>query len=92
MHERNAFEEQINQRLTEQLEKLDVLKGRQLKQLDLDFADNKQLESVKQNRKEQRQREIEHNFESYLEWIQDTMTTEKEPYIQLIAVITGAEG
>ena len=61
-------------------------------QLDLDFADNKQLESVKQNRKEQRQREIEHNFESYLEWIQDTMTTEKEPYIQLIAVITGAEG
>lgn len=73
-------------------EKLDVLKGRQLKQLDLDFADNKQLESVKQNRKEQRQREIEHNFESYLEWIQDTMTTEKEPYIQLIAVITGAEG
>ena len=92
VHERNAFEEQINQRLTEQLEKLDVLKGRQLKQLDLDFADNKQLESVKQNRKEQRQREIEHNFESYLEWIQDTMTTEKEPYIQLIAVITGAEG
>ena len=69
-----------------------MLKGRQLKQLDLDFADNKQLESVKQNRKEQRQREIEHNFESYLEWIQDTMTTEKEPYIQLIAVITGAEG
>jgi superfamily II DNA or RNA helicase len=92
VHERNAFEAQINQRLTEQLYKLDVLKGRQLKQLDLDFAENKQLESVKQNRKEQRQREIEHNFNSYLEWIQDTMTTEKEPYIQLIAVITGAEG
>ncbi|WP_233962470.1 DEAD/DEAH box helicase [Shewanella indica] len=92
VQERNVFEAQINQRLTEQLAKLDVLKGRQLTQLELDFADNKQLESVKQNRKEQRQREIEHNFESYLEWIQDTMTTEKEPYIQLIAVITGAEG
>ncbi|WP_407065769.1 hypothetical protein, partial [Escherichia coli] len=25
-------------------------------------------------------------------WIEDTMTTEKEPYIQVIAVITGAEG
>ncbi|MGD7785741.1 hypothetical protein ACQCZM_29490, partial [Escherichia coli] len=24
--------------------------------------------------------------------IEDTMTTEKEPYIQVIAVITGAEG
>ena len=47
---------------------------------------------MKQSRKAQRQREIEHNFESYLEWIQETMTTEQTPYIQLIAVITGAEG
>lgn len=91
-HDRTAFETHINQRLTEQLEKLDELKGRQLKQLELDFADNKQQESVKTSRKEQRQREIDHNFDSYLEWIQETMTTEKEPYIQLIAVITGAEG
>ena len=43
-------------------------------------------------RQAQRQREIDHNFESYIEWIEETMTTEKEPYIQLIAVITGAEG
>ncbi|MGE6100749.1 DEAD/DEAH box helicase [Aeromonas salmonicida] len=91
-HERTAFETHINQRLTEQLEKLDELKGRQLKQLELDFADNKQLASVKLSRKEQRLREIDHNFDSYLEWIQETMTTEKESYIQLIAVITGAEG
>mgnify|MGYP000075265160 CR=1 FL=1 len=56
------------------------------------FADNKQVEAVKQSRQAQRQREIEHNFESYIEWIEETMTTEKEPYIQLIAVITGAEG
>ncbi|HCK6317197.1 TPA: hypothetical protein N0T69_004824, partial [Salmonella enterica] len=61
-------------------------------QLELDFADNKQQLSVKQSRKEQRQREIEHNFDSYIQWIEDTMTTEKEPYIQVIAVITGAEG
>lgn len=92
IHERNAFEAHINVRLNEHLEKLNVLRNRQIEQLELDFSDNKQKESVKLNRKEQRQREIEHNFDSYLEWIQETMTTEKEPYIQVIAVITGAEG
>lgn len=91
-HDRQAFEDKINQQLNEHLEKLDVLRERQIGQLELDFAENKQQESVKQNRKEQRQREIEHNFDSYIEWIEDTMTTEKEPYIQVIAVITGAEG
>ena len=92
IHERNAFEAHINVRLNEHLEKLNELRNRQIEQLELDFSDNKQKESVKLNRKEQRQREIEHNFDSYLEWIQETMTTEKEPYIQVIAVITGAEG
>lgn len=91
-HDRQAFEDKINQQLTEHLEKLDVLRKRQIGQLELDFAENKQQESVKQNRKEQRKREIENNFDSYIEWIEDTMTTEKEPYIQVIAVITGAEG
>lgn len=91
-HDRQAFEDKINQQLNEHLEKLDVLRERQIGQLELDFAENKQQESVKQSRKEQRQREIEHNFNSYIEWIEDTMTTEKEPYIQVIAVITGAEG
>jgi len=92
VHERNAFEKQIDKQLNDHLQKLDVLKGRQLNQLELDFADNKQQGAVKLSRKEQRQREIEHNFDSYIDWIQDTMTTEKEPYIQVIAVITGAEG
>lgn len=92
VQKRNAFETEINLRLTAQLEKLDALKSRQLQQLTLDFAGNKQAETVKQSRQAQRQREIEHNFESYIEWIEETMTTEKEPYIQLIAVITGAEG
>lgn len=91
-HDRQAFEDKINQQLTEHLEKLEKLKARQISQLELDFAENKQQESVKQSRKEQRQREIEHNFYSYIEWIEDTMTTEKEPYIQVIAVISGAEG
>lgn len=91
-HHRQAFEDKINQQLNEHLEKLEKLKGRQISQLEMDFAENKQQESVKQSRKEQRQREIEYNFNSYIEWIEDTMTTEKEPYIQVIAVITGAEG
>jgi len=89
---RDRFELEINQRLTAQLEKLDQLKARQLRQLALEFASSQQMESLVRSRKEQRQREIERNFDDYLTWIQDTMTTETSPYIQVIAVLTGAEG
>lgn len=89
---RANFEQHINERLSAQLEQLDRLRARQLRQLEQDFAHSGQVEPLLRARREQRQREIERNFDDYLNWIQDTMTTEKTPYIQLMAVLTGAEG
>ncbi|WP_241542506.1 hypothetical protein [Vibrio vulnificus] len=53
---------------------------------------SKQAEKIVNDKKAQRQREIEQIFDEYLRWIEDTMTTETSPYIQLVAVLTGSEG
>ncbi|WP_285163556.1 DEAD/DEAH box helicase [Shewanella goraebulensis] len=89
---RDEVSKDLEERLKVQLEKLETLKGKQLCQLELDFADNKQSQTLIETKKAQRQREIEHVFDEYQQWIKDTMTTERTPYIQLVAVLTGSEG
>ncbi|MGL5336779.1 MAG: helicase-related protein, partial [Enterovibrio sp.] len=89
---RNTKEAELNQKLTEQMEKLDKLRGKQIKQLELEFGDSAQAEKIVNDKKAQRQREIDQIFDDYLHWIEDTMTTESSPYIQLVAVLTGSEG
>lgn len=89
---RNEKEAELNQKLNQQMEKLDKLRDKQMKQLELDFGDSKQAEKIVNDKKAQRQREIEQIFDEYLRWIEDTMTTETSPYIQLVAVLTGSEG
>ncbi|WJG26798.1 DEAD/DEAH box helicase [Vibrio furnissii] len=92
VNQRNAKELELNQKLTEQMEKLEKLKGKQIQQLEFDFGESKQAEKIVQDKKAQRQREIEQIFDEYLRWIEETMTTESKPYIQLVAVLTGSEG
>ncbi|MBY5947899.1 DEAD/DEAH box helicase [Photobacterium rosenbergii] len=89
---RDEVDTKLNQKLTEQIEKLDALKGKQMRQLELDLGESKQAEKIVLDRKAQRQREIEQVFDEYLHWIEDTMTTETTPYIQVVAVLTGSEG
>ncbi|WP_240537392.1 DEAD/DEAH box helicase [Vibrio sp. CUB2] len=89
---RDDVERDLDKKLTDQMDKLEALKNKQIQQLELDFGDSKQAETIVQSRKAQREREIEQIFNEYLHWIEDTMTTEKTPYIQLVAVLTGAEG
>lgn len=89
---RDEVESLLNQKLDEQIAKLDALKGKQICQLELDLGESKQAEKIILDRKAQRQREIEKVFDEYLEWIQETMTTESTPYIQVVAVLTGSEG
>ncbi|PVZ64548.1 helicase [Pelagibaculum spongiae] len=89
---RNEVDKELSQQLEQQLTKLSKLKSKQISQLELNFADNKQAQHLVEGRKEQRQREIEQVFDEYQQWIQDTMTTEDQPYIQLVAVLTGSEG
>jgi superfamily II DNA or RNA helicase len=92
MHEqRQQFEDRINEKLNAQLIALERLRAKQYQQLELRFADTQQLATIVQGRKERERRTIDQIFDDYLEWVQDTMTTEDHPYIQVVAVLKGGD-
>ena len=86
---RRAFEERINEKLNRELEALEKLRTRQLRQLALRLERSRQAETFKRAREERGRRDIEATFDEYLKWIEDTMTTEPQPYIKVVCVMTG---
>ena len=81
---RNAFEETINEKLNHHLKALERLKGRHHEQLELFYMGKKHL-----SKKEQEKREINKKFNEFITWVEETMTTEDNPFIQVIAVLKG---
>jgi hypothetical protein len=55
------------------------------KQLTLDLE--RQLETVKRGRFEQRSQQINRVFDDYRQWVHDTLTTEPQPWIQVLAAV-----
>jgi hypothetical protein len=82
--ERKTFEYIINPKLQTHLNNLERLKRRHHEQLELFYMDKKQL-----SRKEQEKREIDKIFNEFWTWVEETMTTEDNPFIQVIAVLKG---
>jgi len=82
--ERRKFEEIINEQLNRQLADLDRLRDKQYRQLELAFFEKRQL-----SKKERQKREIDRRFDEFIQWVEETMTTEDHPFIQLIAVLQG---
>jgi len=83
---RKDFEAEVNPKLEEQYAALEKLRGRHVKQLLLfDIEDG----GGQQDKKAQRQREIDRIFDEYIQWIEDTMVTEETPYIRVVAVLRG---
>ena len=89
---RRAFESRINDKLNDELKALERLKTRQLRQLELQLERSDQAEAFKRARQERGRRDIDTIFEEYLEWIEDTMTTEPQPWIKVVCVMTGEPG
>jgi len=77
---RKTFEDNINKKLNMQLNALENLKDKHHEQLDLFYQNKKQI-----SKKEQEQREINHKFDEFITWVEETMTTEDNPFIQVIA-------
>ncbi|MEX2530806.1 MAG: DEAD/DEAH box helicase [Gemmatimonadota bacterium] len=88
LHRRQEFEERINEKLNAELRGLERLRERQVRQLDLRFDDD--LSPAERQGKDERRREIDRIFDDYLEWVQDTMTTEDRPYLQVVAALIHA--
>ena len=85
---RNAFEDAINAKLDHEIRSLDDFKTRRLQQLERVLRQSKQSEQVKKGRCEQTRREVQAVHDEYLTWIEDTMTTEPQPWIKVVCAMT----
>lgn len=81
-----GFSEDMNTRLEGTLADLDRLQQNQIVQLELRLAENRQAEQFKRTRRERRTQDIRRVFDDYKLWVKDTMTTEPQPFIQVLAV------
>ncbi len=89
--QRQSFEQKINKKLNDYLKDLERLRQKQYVQIDLRFEESGQSEKIIHSRKEAEKRKINQIFDDYLDWVEDTMTTEDNPYIQVVAVLRGAD-
>jgi superfamily II DNA or RNA helicase len=80
-----AFAAQLQDRLEGTLRELQTLQTKQIDQLSFDLE--KQLEAVRKGRFEQRSQQISRVFDDYRQWVKDTLTTEPEPFIQVVAAV-----
>jgi len=86
------YTEKQSPKLQTQLANLEALQGRQVEQLELDLSRSQQEEVFKNARRARRMKQIEEAFKDYRRWVQDTMTIEPVPFMQIIAVITRTSG
>jgi hypothetical protein len=86
---RNSFDSDITTKLLEYLDELDSLKERRLFNLELKFENSRQSEKLIDALRQTKEREINNIFDDYYQWIKETMETEKQAWIQVIAVLTG---
>ncbi|MDM8549548.1 DEAD/DEAH box helicase [Desulfobacterales bacterium HSG2] len=86
--QRREFEEKINSKLNDQLEALENLRDRQYEQLEIRFKETRRSGEIVRERRKNARMEIDQVFDEYLEWVEETMTTEDDPYIQVVAVLT----
>ena len=79
------FARGMNDRLAKTLADLERLQRQQLAQLELRIG--KLLEALRESRLTQRSRQIDQVFDDYRNWVRDTMTTEPQPYLRVLAAV-----
>ena len=80
-----VFAAQLDQRLKSTLSELKRLQDKQIVQLELRLEN--QIEAVKRSRFENRSRQIGSVFDDYRKWVEDTLTTEPQPWIQVLGAV-----
>ena len=82
-----VFAAEMQQHLQGTLADLERLQAAQMQQLTVRLE--KQLMQVRQSRFEQRSRVIRRVFDEYRQWVEETLSTEPEPYLQVLAAVCG---
>ena len=85
MQLQNNFAQASNQKLEGTLQELERLQNRQIEQLTLRLQS--QIETVKRSKFERRSLQIGRVFDDYRQWVRDTLTTEPQPWIQVLAAV-----
>jgi len=85
-----TFAADMDKRLESTLADLARLQGQQLEQLELRFEKSQLAENLKRGQREQRTQHIRKVFDEYRDWVRDTMTTEPQPFIQVLAAVAKA--
>ena len=81
------FAADMKLRLESTLLELDRMQGRQVRQLELQLE--KVLETVARSRFERRNQQIQRVFDDYRNWVEDTLITEPNPTLQVLAAVFG---
>lgn len=80
------------QKVAEEEARLSALRDKHLAQLELELSARKDAESRKEKRRRTQEEIIARHFDEYQRWLRESVETEDEPYIQILAVITGDTG
>jgi superfamily II DNA or RNA helicase len=79
------FTSDLKARLVQTLADLAALQQRQIRQLELDLEN--QIETVRQSRFSKRSNQIKGVFDDYRKWVEDTLTAEPKPWIQVMIAV-----
>ena len=82
-----AFSADMNARLEGTLAALRQLQGRQIEQLELRLARQGGLENLRAGKRERRVGQIRRVFDDYEAWVRDSLQTEPQPHIQVLAAV-----
>ena len=94
-HLKRARDEELARRrpiLDAELARLGEQRAHHQDQLELELSESRAAEGQKQRKRKEREDAIGRHFEEYERWLRDSVETEDEPYMQILAVITGDVG
>ncbi len=91
LRERASFNKVNEPRRSAALQQLQALKERQLQHAQREVAESKQWDAIKESRLERKRQDIEESFGLLRTWIDDTSALESQPWIKVLAVMTGRD-
>lgn len=86
---RDQKESERHQQLNQHLSNLEALRNKHVGQLEMMLERSDQPEAFKQRQRSERMHHIDTVFNEYKHWLDETQHTERDPYVQVVAVLTG---
>ena len=84
---RERWTARMQPELESQRQRLRHLRGRQVEQLELNYATDQRPQQIKDRQRQERQKAIETRFHDHERFVSEVMTIEPAPYLKLVAVL-----